>query len=162
MAAAEAARISTRPEVRMARPVRTERIERTGRTVRTERTGRAAQAQLELSPSTRTSSSAQARQRPLVVTHVQSLAQNRRKAVVVFVFSVTCLIGSLLGALGLRTLMTENAFSIAQTQSSVSKLKQDVQQDKAKLNELQTSLPERASQLGMQQGTSSMTIDLAN
>ncbi|WP_018142677.1 hypothetical protein [Alloscardovia criceti] len=87
---------------------------------------------------------------------------SRKSSVIVFVSSIIFLVISLMATLAMRTSMTENAFAISETQNSVTQLTQDVQQDRAKLNDLQSQLPERALEMGMQQGSSSMTIDLGN
>ena len=76
--------------------------------------------------------------------------------------SIVFLVMSLGVTLFLRTEMTKNAYSITETQNTVVQLTQDVQQDRAKLNELESQLPQRATDMGMQQGSSSMTIDLGN
>ncbi|WP_418969799.1 hypothetical protein [Alloscardovia omnicolens] len=93
---------------------------------------------------------------------VQAIAHNRQRSFVVLMTSVIFLVTSLGVTLFLRTEMTKNAFSITETQNSVVQLTQDVQQDRAKLNKLESQLPQRAMDMGMQQGSSSMTIDLGN
>ncbi|TCD53972.1 hypothetical protein EJ419_05955 [Alloscardovia theropitheci] len=102
------------------------------------------------------------RQRSSVMAQVRNVADNRRLSALVLSSSIALLIASLGITLVLRTQMTENAFSITQTQNSVAQLTQDVQQDRAKLNNLEAGLPERATQMGMQQGSDSMTIDMGN
>lgn len=97
-----------------------------------------------------------------LMAQVRTVADNRRLSTFVLGSSVVLLIMSLGLTLVLRTQMTENAYSITETQTTVSQLTQDVQQDRAKLNSLEAELPERATSMGMQQGSDSMTIDMGN
>lgn len=93
---------------------------------------------------------------------VQSVYHSRQRSMAMMMTSIVFLVMSLGVTLFLRTEMTKNAYSITETQNTVVQLTQDVQQDRAKLNELESQLPQRATDMGMQQGSSSMTIDLGN
>ncbi|MFD0705166.1 hypothetical protein ACFQY8_05345 [Alloscardovia venturai] len=97
-----------------------------------------------------------------VFSHIWSWANTRRAPYAYVIVSVAILIASVFGSLMLRTAMVENAYSISHTQRTVSQLTQDVQQDRAKLDALEADLPNRANQLGMQESSESMTIDLGS
>lgn len=70
------------------------------------------------------------------------------------------LAATLFGALVLRTQMVQNSFEAATVQSNINTLSQDVEEDQAKLDALESSLPSKAEEMGMtlQQGT--LSIDL--
>lgn len=76
------------------------------------------------------------------------------------VIAVTFLVGTLIGALLLRTQMVSNAFTMSSIESNISRLTQDVEEEQAKLDRLQASLPQKASDLGMVPQSTSVTIDL--
>lgn len=76
------------------------------------------------------------------------------------IVAVVFLAATLLGALMLRTQMVQNAFEASSIESSIGRLTQDVQDDQAKLDQLQASLPQKASDMGMVPQSSSVTIDL--
>ncbi|MSS12968.1 hypothetical protein [Bifidobacterium tsurumiense] len=77
------------------------------------------------------------------------------------VFAVVFLIAVLLGSLALRTQMVQNSFEASQVQSNISKLTQDVDDDQAKLDALEASLPEKAQSMGMIPQQGSISIDLS-
>lgn len=76
------------------------------------------------------------------------------------VISVAFLASTLFGALMLRTQMVQNSFASSKLESSISRLTQDVQDDQAKLDQLQASLPQKASDMGMIPQHDSVSIDL--
>lgn len=73
-----------------------------------------------------------------------------------FVVLAVCMFISLM----LRTQMIENSFSAAQTTSNISELTQDVQEDQAKLDALEATLPDKAQQMGMVPQEGTVSIDL--
>lgn len=77
------------------------------------------------------------------------------------VVAVSFLAASLLGSLALRTQMAQNSFEQTQIQNRISTLTQDVEDDQAKLDELQASLPDKAQQMGMVPQQGSVSIDLS-
>jgi hypothetical protein len=74
--------------------------------------------------------------------------------------AVMFLFASLLGSLVLRTQMVQNSFEQSQVQSNISKLNQDVEDDEARLDGLQASLPDRAQSMGMVPQQGPLSIDL--
>ncbi len=86
--------------------------------------------------------------------------RSRRAPLVHIVLAVTFLVASLVGSLMFRTKMVENSFEQTQIESSISELTQDVEADQATLDDLETSLPEKAEKMGMEPAQSSVTIDL--
>ena len=68
---------------------------------------------------------------------------------------------SFLGVLGMRVMLVENSFEVAQTQQKVTLLSQDVEQEQARLDKLQSSLPDRAQKLGMTTSNNSVTVDMS-
>lgn len=84
----------------------------------------------------------------------------RRMRVFHFVCALVFLAASLVGSLVLRTQMVEDSFAITETQQSIGRLTQDIQERQTKLDSLQASLPNKAQKLGMVPGTDSLTIDL--
>ncbi|RSX55694.1 hypothetical protein D2E26_0257 [Bifidobacterium dolichotidis] len=76
--------------------------------------------------------------------------------IVAVVFLVACLLGSLF----LRTQMVQNSFEAAQVTHNITVLNQDVEEDQARLDELEASLPQKAHDMGMQPADGSITIDL--
>ena len=77
--------------------------------------------------------------------------------VIAAVFLGVCLLGSLM----LRTQMVQNSFEASQIESSITKLTQDVEDDQAKLDELDASLPSKAEDMGMVPQKGALTIDLS-
>ena len=76
------------------------------------------------------------------------------------VVAIAFLMASLLGALALRTQMVQHSFEASEIQANISELTQDVTDDQAKLDGLEATLPQKASDLGMVPQSSSVTIDL--
>ncbi|HJE21189.1 hypothetical protein [Bifidobacterium pullorum] len=74
--------------------------------------------------------------------------------------AVVFLVGTLLGALALRTQMVEIAFESSQVESRIERLSQDVEDAQTQLDLLKASLPERAQEMGMVPQEGSITIDL--
>lgn len=74
--------------------------------------------------------------------------------------AVVFLVASLLGSLLLRTQMIQNSFESTQIQQNITTLTQDVDDDQAKLDELEASLPQKAQDMNMVPATGSLTIDL--
>ncbi|PLS27509.1 hypothetical protein [Bifidobacterium parmae] len=86
--------------------------------------------------------------------------RTRSAPTVHIVIAVAFLASTLIGALMLRTQMVSNAFETSQLETSISRLTQDVQDDQAKLDQLEASLPQKASDMGMVPQSGSVTIDL--
>lgn len=76
--------------------------------------------------------------------------------VIAMVFLAVCLVGSLT----LRTQMAQQAFEQTQVQGHIATLTQDVEDDQAKLDELQASLPRKAQDMRMVPQQGSIAIDL--
>lgn len=74
--------------------------------------------------------------------------------------AVVLLSASLFGALVLRTQMVENSFAAAEVTSHINTLTQDVQEDQAKLDALEASLPQKAQDMGMVPQQGALSIDL--
>ena len=70
------------------------------------------------------------------------------------------LVATLLITLMLRTQMVQNSFESNTVQKNINMLTQDVQDDQAKLDELISSLPDKAQKMGMVPQQDSVTIDL--
>jgi uncharacterized protein YlxW (UPF0749 family) len=77
------------------------------------------------------------------------------------VVAVAFLAACLLGSLALRTQMAQNSFEQTRVQDNISTLTQDVQDDQAKLDELEASLPQKAQDMGMVPQQGSISIDLS-
>lgn len=90
----------------------------------------------------------------------KAIAAARVRAVHV-VLAVVILVSSLFGSLLLRTQMVQDSFAITQTQHSIGRLTQDIQEKQVQLEKLQASLPNKASDLGMVPGAESVTIDVS-
>ncbi len=93
-------------------------------------------------------------------TRAQSWFLARRAPLIYVIAAVTVLFASLMGTLVLRTMMVENSFAISNTQSNITKLTQDVEAQKTKLEKLEASLPQKAEKLGMTASTDSLTVDM--
>ncbi|NEG54378.1 hypothetical protein [Bifidobacterium platyrrhinorum] len=91
---------------------------------------------------------------------VMEWVRTRSAPTVHIVIAVAFLASTLVGALMLRTQMVSNAFEVSSLETSISRLTQDVQDDQAKLDQLQASLPQKASDMGMVPQSSSVSIDL--
>ena len=63
--------------------------------------------------------------------------------------AVIFLVGTLFGALMLRTQMVQNSFEAAQIETNINRLTQDIEDDQAKLDQLVANLPDKASDMGM-------------
>ncbi|MCI6532733.1 MAG: hypothetical protein SO053_02260 [Bifidobacterium animalis] len=75
---------------------------------------------------------------------------------IAILFLVLCWIGTLM----LRTQMVENSFESSQVEQNITMLRQDVEDDQAKLSNLEATLPDRAQKLNMVPASGSLTIDL--
>ena len=85
---------------------------------------------------------------------------SRRAPAMHVVVAVVFLAATLVAALLLRTQMVQNSFESSNLEVSISHLMQDVQDDQAKLNQLQDSLPQKATDMGMVPQQGSVSIDL--
>lgn len=79
-----------------------------------------------------------------------------------FVVALVFLGASLIGSLVLRTQMIEDSFAITETQQSIGRLTQDIQEKQTELDGLEASLPSKAQKLGMVPGSDALTIDLSD
>lgn len=86
--------------------------------------------------------------------------RTRSAPTVHIVVAVVFLAATLIGALMLRTQMVQNAFEVSSLETSIARLTQDVQDDQARLNQLEASLPQKADDMGMVPQSSSVSIDL--
>lgn len=86
--------------------------------------------------------------------------KTRTTPMVYLVVAVVFLVASLLGSLMLRTQMIQDSFEATQVQRNITTLTQDVEDDQAKLDQLEASLPQRAEDMKMIPATNSVTIDL--
>lgn len=68
---------------------------------------------------------------------------------------------SLVGSLLLRTQMVQDSFEVTQLQTSIGVLTQDVQDDQTTLDRLESSLPDKAANLGMVPQSSTVTLDIS-
>jgi len=68
---------------------------------------------------------------------------------------------SLVGSLLLRTQMVQDSFEVTQLQTSIGVLTQDVQDDQTTLDGLESSLPDKAANLGMVPQSSTVTLDIS-
>lgn len=93
-------------------------------------------------------------------SRVQSWVMTSNRSVLRIVIAVVVLVLSMAATLALRTMMVEDSFALSQTQQSVSKLQQDVESDELQLESLDSSLPDKATQLGMQPGSDAVTLDM--
>ncbi|MFT8592216.1 MAG: hypothetical protein ABF747_01195 [Bifidobacterium sp.] len=86
--------------------------------------------------------------------------RTRRTPMFHFMIAFSVLGASLIGSLMLRTQMMENSFEATREQQSISRLTQDIEDDRSTLDSLQASLPEKAEKMGMVPQQSSISIDL--
>ncbi|RSX54263.1 hypothetical protein D2E25_0571 [Bifidobacterium goeldii] len=86
--------------------------------------------------------------------------RTRSTPLIHIVIAVAFLLSTLLGALMLRTQMVQNSFEASEVQNHINVLSQDVQDDRAKLDALIASLPDKAQKMGMVPSQDSITIDL--
>ncbi|KAB8289065.1 hypothetical protein DSM100688_0143 [Bifidobacterium ramosum] len=77
------------------------------------------------------------------------------------VASAVFLAATLVGALLLRTEMVQNSYEAADIEANIATLQQDVDEDQAKLDALEASLPDKAQKMGMELPKGSLTIDLS-
>lgn len=86
--------------------------------------------------------------------------QARGASLIHVTVAIVFLVATLLITLMLRTQMVQNSFESNTVQKNINMLTQDVQDDQAKLDELISSLPDKAQKMGMVPQQDSVTIDL--
>ena len=86
--------------------------------------------------------------------------RSRSTSLMHIVAAALFLTAALIGALLLRTQMVQNSFEANQIETNITRLSQDVEDDQAKLDELEASLPDKAEQMGMVPQKGALTIDL--
>lgn len=86
--------------------------------------------------------------------------QARGASLIHVTVAIVFLVATLLITLMLRTQMVQNSFEANTVQNNINMLTQDVQDDQAKLDELISSLPDKAQKMGMVPQQDSVTIDL--
>lgn len=94
------------------------------------------------------------------LTRLVVWTRSRSTSLFHIVIAALFLAATLVGALVLRTQMVENSFEAASVQANITQLTQDVEEDQAKLDALEASLPDKAEQLGMVLQQGSLSIDL--
>ncbi|KFI59221.1 hypothetical protein [Bifidobacterium gallicum] len=94
------------------------------------------------------------------IADLWSWTKTKTSPMVHIIVAVVFLIGCLLGSLLLRTQMVQNSFDASEISQHITVLNQDVEEDQARLDELEASLPQKAQDLGMQPADGSITIDL--
>lgn len=87
-------------------------------------------------------------------------ARMRSTPVVHIIVAVVFLVACLLGALFLRTQMGTNSFEATRIEEHITMLQQDVEDDQAKLAQLEATLPERAQKMNMGPSQGSLSINL--
>ncbi|MFR8697629.1 MAG: hypothetical protein ACLVEF_05670 [Bifidobacterium bifidum] len=100
--------------------------------------------------------------RPLPAAWLVSSPQTRARgaSLIHVTVAIVFLVATLLITLMLRTQMVQNSFESNTVQKNINMLTQDVQDDQAKLDELISSLPDKAQKMGMVPQQDSVTIDL--
>ncbi|MCI8753444.1 MAG: hypothetical protein HFJ39_01005 [Bifidobacterium pseudolongum] len=86
--------------------------------------------------------------------------KSRSTPLVHIVVAVVFLGACLLGALLLRTQMSSNSFEASRIEQHITMLQQDVEDDQARLAQLEATLPERAQKMNMEPAKGSLSIDL--
>ena len=99
-------------------------------------------------------------QRQAGFEHLITWTRTRSTPLLHLVIAVVFLGGCLLGSLTLRTQMVQHSFEANQIESNITRLTQDVEDDQAKLDELEASLPSKAEEMGMVPQKGALTIDL--
>lgn len=89
-----------------------------------------------------------------------SRARASRRAAIRLGAAFAFLFLTMFGSLMLRTWMQEDSFENTTVLRSIARLQQDIQDDQGKLDQLESSLPDKAQEMGMVASTGSVTIDL--
>lgn len=76
--------------------------------------------------------------------------------IIAVIFLVLCMLGSLI----LRTQMAQHSFEASQVEQNITVLQQDIEEDQAKLDALEASLPQKAQDMHMVPSEDTKTIDL--
>lgn len=92
---------------------------------------------------------------------VASWTRRRNATMLHIVFAITFLVASLLTSLILTTQMVQNSFTASKVKENISQLSQDVDDDQAKLDDLEASLPQKAKDMGMVPQQGAISIDLS-
>ncbi|WP_240539221.1 hypothetical protein [Bifidobacterium sp. SO1] len=95
------------------------------------------------------------------ITRLVVWTRSRSTSLIHIVIAAVFLAATLVGALVLRTQMVENSFEAASVQANINTLTQDVEEDQAKLDALESSLPAKAEEMGMVLQQGSLSIDLS-
>ena len=95
-----------------------------------------------------------------VVGRVIEWTRTRSAPLVHVAIAVIFLVGTLFGALMLRTQMVQNSFEAAQIETNINRLTQDIEDDQAKLDQLVANLPDKASDMACP-AAGSVSIDLS-
>ena len=85
----------------------------------------------------------------------------RNTSMIHIVVALAFLVATLLGSLVLRTQMIENSFEASSTETNIARLNQDIEEDQTRLDALETSLPQKAEEMGMTMQQGSLSIDLS-
>ena len=91
---------------------------------------------------------------------VLAWTRSRNSPMLHMVLAGAFLVSSLLASLVMTTQMVQNSFEETKVKANIAKLSQDVDDDQAKLDELQASLPDKAKKMGMVPQQGSISIDL--
>lgn len=94
------------------------------------------------------------------LSRVWAWTKSKSMPVVHVIAAVVFLTGCWLGSLMLRTEMNSNSFEASRIEQHIGTLQQDIDDDQAKLSQLESTLPERAQKMHMVPSQGSLTIDL--
>lgn len=105
------------------------------------------------------------RQTSVVLNRLQKVmnwSNTRKVPIINFMIIVIFMVVTLSTSLMLRTQMAELSFEQTDTQSRISRLRQDVEAKQAKLDTLDAELPSKAQRMGMIPQQGSIAIDLSD
>ncbi|WP_421777498.1 hypothetical protein HXT54_04770 [Gardnerella sp. KA00603] len=105
------------------------------------------------------------RQTSVVLNRLQKVmnwSNTRKVPIINFMIIVIFMVVTLSTSLMLRTQMAELSFEQTATQSRISRLRQDVEAEQAKLDTLDAELPSKAQRMGMIPQQGSIAIDLSD
>ena len=98
---------------------------------------------------------------PTGLGRVAHWARNRHTTTIRIVCATGFLVASLVISLIVTTLMVQNSFTASEVKSNIAQLVQDIDDDQARLDHLEASLPQQAQDMGMVPQQGSISIDLS-
>ncbi|MDD6373745.1 MAG: hypothetical protein PUF97_04620 [Bifidobacteriaceae bacterium] len=101
-------------------------------------------------------------ERTVSVKAKTGIRARKRTTIVPIVIAMVALVLSIVGTMSLHMVMIEDSFELTRVEQTNTQLRQDIENDQLQIDQQSANLPNKATDLGMQPGSDSVTLDMGN